>query len=128
MGPFVVSKILISVFQNIPSTDMSAKSAEEMFSNKSMSLQLIDFGRAIDLKVLPKDIFFTQMVKTVGIKCIEMREGKPWRQHIDYFGLAATAYCLLFGTYIDAVKVGFKPLLELLYILMFALRWVTSGR
>ena len=128
MGPFVVSKILISVFQNIPSSDMSAKSAEEMFSNKSMSLQLIDFGRAIDLKVLPKDIFFTQVVKTDGIKCIEMREGKPWRQHIDYFGLAATAYCLLFGTYIDAVKVGFKPLLELLYILMFALRWVTSGR
>jgi len=96
------------LLQNIPSTDMSAKSAEEMFSNKSMSLQLIDFGRAIDLKVLPKDIFFTQVVKTDGIKCIEMREGKPWRQHIDYFGLAATAYCLLFGTYIDVVKVGDK--------------------
>eukprot|EP00092_Neocalanus_flemingeri_P017494 GFUD01018923.1.p1 GENE.GFUD01018923.1~~GFUD01018923.1.p1 ORF type:complete len:1477 (+),score=489.36 GFUD01018923.1:88-4518(+) len=96
------------LLQNIPTPDMSAGSPEEMFRSKSMSLQLIDFGRAIDLKLLPKDIFFTQVVKTDGIKCIEMREGRPWKEHIDYFGLVATSYCLLFGTYMDVVKVGDK--------------------
>ena len=85
---------------------MAAGSAEEMFRNQPLSLQLIDFGRAIDLTLLPKDIFFTQVVKTDGIKNIEMREGKPWREQIDYFGVCATAYCLLFGTYMEVVKVG----------------------
>merc|ERR1719158_2167038 len=27
-------------------------------------------------------------------------------EHIDYFGVCATAYCLLFGTYLEVVKVG----------------------
>eukprot|EP00090_Calanus_glacialis_P045458 TRINITY_DN8444_c0_g1_i3.p1 TRINITY_DN8444_c0_g1~~TRINITY_DN8444_c0_g1_i3.p1 ORF type:complete len:1504 (-),score=632.87 TRINITY_DN8444_c0_g1_i3:217-4728(-) len=94
------------LLQNIPTPDMAAGSAEEMFRNQPLSLQLIDFGRAIDLTLLPKDIFFTQVVKTDGIKNIEMREGKPWREQIDYFGVCATAYCLLFGTYMEVVKVG----------------------
>ena len=85
---------------------MTSPTPEEMFRNQPMSLQLIDFGRAIDLTILPKGISFTQVVKTDGIKCIEMREGRHWREHIDYFGLAATAYCLLFGTYMEVVKVG----------------------
>ena len=29
-----------------------------------------------------------------------MRERRPWRHHIDYFGVAATAYCLLVGKYL----------------------------
>ena len=28
------------------------------------------------------------------------------REHLDYFGVAATAYLLLFTTYMDIVKVG----------------------
>jgi len=35
-----------------------------------------------------------------------MREGREWREHIDYYGIAATAYCLLFGTYMEVVKVN----------------------
>merc|ERR1711874_315291 len=35
-----------------------------------------------------------------------MRENRPWRHHIDYFGLAATAYCLLFENYMEVVQVG----------------------
>jgi len=94
------------LLKNIPTPDMTSSTPEEMFCNQPMSLQLIDFGRAIDLTILPKNISFTQVVKTDGIKCIEMREGRHWREHIDYFGLAATAYCLLFGTYMEVVKVG----------------------
>merc|ERR1719318_2257371 len=46
------------LLQNIPTPDMAASSAEEMFRNQPLSLQLIDFGRAIDLTLLPKDIFY----------------------------------------------------------------------
>ena len=35
-----------------------------------------------------------------------MREGKQWRHHIDYYGIAAIAYCILFKSYLDVVKVG----------------------
>ena len=76
-----------------------------MFSSNSSSLQLIDFGRSIDLKLLPAGATFNKVVKTDGIMCTEMKEGRPWRHHIDYYGLAAISYCLLFGSYLDTVKV-----------------------
>ena len=72
-----------------------------MFSSTSSTLQLIDFGRSIDLKLLPAGVTFTKVVKTDGIMCTEMKEGRPWRHHIDYYGLAAISYCLLFGSYLD---------------------------
>jgi hypothetical protein len=46
------------------------------------------------------------VVKTDGLKCPEMREGRAWRHHIDYYGIAATAYLLLFGTYMEVIKVS----------------------
>ena len=91
-----------------------------------MCLQLIDFGRSIDLTLLPADAAFTkvcaclvyvpglyqypnvrsvQVVNTDGVMCTEMREGRAWRHQIDYFGVAAVAYCLLFQNYIEVVKV-----------------------
>jgi len=94
------------LLQGIPSPDQDAKSVEEMFSSNSSSLQLIDFGRSIDLKLLPAGATFNKVVKTDGIMCTEMKEGRPWRHHIDYYGLAAISYCLLFGSYLDTVKVG----------------------
>jgi len=94
------------LLQNIPTLNQHALSPEEMFNNKEFSLQLIDFGKSIDLRLFPKNISFNQVVKTDGLLNIQMREGKPWREHVDYFGVCATAYCLLFGTYLDVVKVG----------------------
>ncbi|XP_023323367.1 mitotic checkpoint serine/threonine-protein kinase BUB1 [Eurytemora carolleeae] len=89
---------------DVPCIRDGADSAEQLFDFSSTSVQLIDFGRAIDLNILPKGIVFTEEVKTDGIRCIEMREGREWREHIDYYGIAATAYCLLFGTYMEVVK------------------------
>ena len=43
---------------------------------------------------------FNDQVSTSGLRCVEMRERRPWRHHIDYFGVAATAYCLLVGKYL----------------------------
>jgi len=67
-------------------------------------LQLIDFGKSIDLRVLPPYTAFTEPVETSGLVTIEMREGRPWRHHIDYFGVAATVYCLLFGRYMEVFQ------------------------
>ena len=46
-----------------------------------------------------------KVVNTDGVMCTEMREGRAWRHQIDYFGVAAVAYCLLFQNYIEVVKV-----------------------
>ena len=55
------------------------------------SLQLIDFGKSIDLE-LESDQTSNTETSSGG------RQGK---YHLDYFGIAGSAYCLLFGKYIE---------------------------
>ena len=74
-------------------------------TDASRFVQLIDFGKALDLKCFPSDALFDEFVKTSGLITVEMREKRPYRHHIDYFGIAAVAYCLLFGQYIQIKKV-----------------------
>jgi len=75
-------------------------------TDTSTFIQLIDFGKAIDLNCFPKNALFDEYVKTSGLVTVEMREKRPYRHHIDYFGIAAVSYCLLFGQYIQIKKVG----------------------
>ena len=49
------------LLQDIPLPNQAAKSVEEMFKELPSSLQLIDFGKSIDLKLLPKGILFTKV-------------------------------------------------------------------
>ncbi|KAM6460947.1 mitotic checkpoint serine/threonine-protein kinase BUB1 [Liasis olivaceus] len=65
----------------------------------SHGLTIIDFGQSIDMNLFPKGTTFTGKCATSGFQCIEMMTGKPWNYQTDYFGIAATAYCMLFGTY-----------------------------
>jgi len=55
------------------------------------SLQLIDFGKAIDLVVEADP---SSDITTVS-------GGRQGKYHLDYFGIAGSAYCLLFGKYIE---------------------------
>eukprot|EP00092_Neocalanus_flemingeri_P040425 GFUD01044026.1.p1 GENE.GFUD01044026.1~~GFUD01044026.1.p1 ORF type:complete len:538 (+),score=136.95 GFUD01044026.1:76-1689(+) len=71
----------------------------------SKAIQIIDFGKTIDLRTIPPEAVFDDVVETSGLKSVEMREKRPWRHHIDYFGVAAVVYCLLFGQYMDVIKV-----------------------
>ena len=47
-----------------------------------------------------------------SVSCLGLKSFLPTimaltdREHLDYFGIAATAYLLLFTTYMDIVKVG----------------------
>ncbi|XP_072912059.1 mitotic checkpoint serine/threonine-protein kinase BUB1 [Hemitrygon akajei] len=70
----------------------------------SQGLTLIDFGQSIDMNLFPKNAVFVENCKTSGFQCIEMLSEKPWTFQVDYFGIAATVYCLLFGTYLKLKK------------------------
>uniref|UniRef100_F6YWN3 Mitotic checkpoint serine/threonine-protein kinase BUB1 n=1 Tax=Monodelphis domestica TaxID=13616 RepID=F6YWN3_MONDO len=65
----------------------------------SHGLALIDLGQSIDMTLFPKGTTFTARCETSGFQCVEMLSQKPWNYQTDYFGIAATAYCMLFGTY-----------------------------
>ncbi|XP_042639452.1 mitotic checkpoint serine/threonine-protein kinase BUB1 [Orycteropus afer afer] len=77
----------------------------------SAGLALIDLGQSIDMKLFPKGTTFTAKCETSGFQCIEMLSKKPWTYQIDYFGVAATVYCMLFGTYMKVKNEGgiWKP-------------------
>ncbi|NXP02279.1 BUB1 kinase, partial [Thinocorus orbignyianus] len=67
----------------------------------SHGLTLIDLGQSIDMKLFPEGTAFTVKCETSGFQCIEMLTQKPWNYQTDYFGIAATIYCMLFGTYMQ---------------------------
>uniref|UniRef100_A0A673T3V1 BUB1 mitotic checkpoint serine/threonine kinase n=1 Tax=Suricata suricatta TaxID=37032 RepID=A0A673T3V1_SURSU len=77
----------------------------------SAGLALIDLGQSIDMKLFPKGTVFTGRCETSGFQCIEMLSNKPWNYQIDYFGVAATVHCMLFGTYMKVRNEGgvWKP-------------------
>jgi checkpoint serine/threonine-protein kinase len=70
---------------------------------KIPALQLIDFGAAIDMDWY-KNETFNYVVKTENFTCCEMRENKPWTYQTDLFGLAGTAFVMLFGKYMEVEK------------------------
>ncbi|XP_056150218.1 mitotic checkpoint serine/threonine-protein kinase BUB1 [Lampris incognitus] len=64
-------------------------------------LTLIDMGRSIDMELFPENTAFTTRCMTSGFQCTEMLSGRPWNYQTDYFGIAGTVYCMLFGTYMQ---------------------------
>ena len=48
-------------------------------SGETSAIQLIDFGKVIDLSLMPGDVFFNEQVTTSGLKTVEMREKRPYR-------------------------------------------------
>ncbi|XP_030387060.1 uncharacterized protein LOC115633730 [Scaptodrosophila lebanonensis] len=69
-----------------------------------ISLQLIDFGVAIDTKLFPPNQTFTYVHNEDAFKCIEMRTDRPWTYQLDLFGLVGVMHVLLFGRYMEVVQ------------------------
>ncbi|KAJ8418313.1 hypothetical protein AAFF_G00140220 [Aldrovandia affinis] len=67
--------------------------------NLEHGLCLIDLGQSIDMMLFPEGTAFTAKCMTSGFQCTEMLSGRPWNYQTDYFGIAATVYCMIFGTY-----------------------------
>ncbi|XP_026164041.1 mitotic checkpoint serine/threonine-protein kinase BUB1 isoform X2 [Mastacembelus armatus] len=72
--------------------------------NLDHGLVLIDLGQSIDMELFPEGTAFTARCLTSGFQCTEMLSGKPWNYQTDYFGIAGTVYCLLFGTYMQVTE------------------------
>ncbi|CAH1405988.1 unnamed protein product [Nezara viridula] len=75
-------------------------------------LQLIDFGRCIDMSLLPPETKFNSVFKTEDNQCNEMKENKPWTYQIDLYGLANIFHCLLLSEYMQVVKKNDKWTLQ----------------
>ncbi|KAH8277711.1 hypothetical protein KR018_003981 [Drosophila ironensis] len=66
-----------------------------------LSLQLIDFGVAIDTKFFPPNQTFKYVHHDELFKCVEMRTGRPWTYQLDLFGLVGVMHVLLLGRYME---------------------------
>ncbi|XP_060769495.1 mitotic checkpoint serine/threonine-protein kinase BUB1 isoform X2 [Neoarius graeffei] len=74
--------------------------------NLEHGLVLIDFGQSIDMNLFPDGAQFTAHCMTSGFQCTEMLSGRPWTYQTDYFGVAGTVYCMLFGSYMQVRNDG----------------------
>ncbi|XP_018530145.1 mitotic checkpoint serine/threonine-protein kinase BUB1 isoform X1 [Lates calcarifer] len=74
--------------------------------NVDHGLVLIDLGQSIDMELFPGGTAFTAKCLTSGFQCTEMLSGKPWNYQTDYFGIAGTVFCMLFGTYMRVTNEG----------------------
>lgn len=105
--------------------------------NLDHGLVLVDLGQSIDMALFPEGTAFTAKCLTSGFQCTEMLSGKPWNYQVkprpsanaarheggsqdcvcvfvfqtDYFGVAGTVHCMLFGTYMQVTNDGgvWKP-------------------
>lgn len=77
---------------------------EEGWSRKGLTL--LDFGRGIDTKAFKPEAKFVADWKAEETDCPEIREARPWKWEIDYFGAAGVVHSMLFGKYIETVPVS----------------------
>lgn len=83
----------------------SAYAADGSGGWAAKGVQLIDFGRAIDLACYPPGQTFVCDWTPGAQDCVEMREARPWRHQADYYGIASIVHCLLFGQYMSTARV-----------------------
>ncbi|XP_026874819.2 mitotic checkpoint serine/threonine-protein kinase BUB1 isoform X2 [Electrophorus electricus] len=69
--------------------------------NMDHGLVLIDFGQSIDMSLFPEGTAFTARCMTSGFQCTEMLSARPWNYQTDYFGIAGTVHCMMFGSYMQ---------------------------
>lgn len=87
------------------------KHTKELLNNRPSSMDdsmwenervvLIDFGRSIDLTLLPEGTEFKTSFKTDQQDCPQMNNNQSWSYEADYYGIAAIIHTLLFGEYIQ---------------------------
>ena len=66
---------------------------------KAQGVMLIDFGRAINNRVVAPHVPFRGRHYTSGFACPQMLTGQDWRFQVDLYGLAMCLHILMFGDY-----------------------------
>ena len=69
-------------------------------------ITLIDFGRGIDVHAFQENCSFIADWDADSHDCAEVREKRPWKWQLDYFGVAGVVHTLLFGKDIATVPVS----------------------
>lgn len=59
-----------------------SKDPDVVFGGASRFVQLIDFGRSIDMKKYPAGTTFLTKVNTECFQCIEMKTNRPWTYQV----------------------------------------------
>jgi hypothetical protein len=70
-----------------------------------LGVQLIDFGRSVDLELVPRNCVMVGDSGTEAFRCVEMREESPWLWQADAYGVAGCLHCMLFGDYMQVERV-----------------------
>ena len=89
------------------STDVSAPysvTGKEGWSSKGLTL--IDFGRGIDTTMFKPNAKFVADWDPHPEDCTEIKECKPWKWQIDFYGAAGVIHSLLFGKYLETMPVS----------------------
>lgn len=114
---FYIAKQLLSIFHHLhaaqiihadvkPDNFLLINKIDTSPGNQKPFIQLIDFGLAIDMKLIKKmsPTFRGFNVTLQKNSCCEMKDGRLWSYHLDWFGIAGTIHALLFGEYMKVVK------------------------
>ena len=73
-------------------------------------MMLVDYGRSIDLEKVaragsdPLQTQFQGSIAAEDMECGSMRKGLPWGVDLDFFGLAASSFILLFGSHLEVTQ------------------------
>ena len=73
-------------------------------SRMSKSVVLIDFGRSIDMELLPDGSQFTVSCYTEQFECVEMQSGRPWTYQMDYYGLLSCVHMMIHNEYMSVMQ------------------------
>ena len=63
------------------------------------SVVLIDFGRSIDMRILPAGSQFTVSSNTELFECVEMQTDRPWTYQVDYYGVLSCIHLMVHNEY-----------------------------
>jgi len=100
-GDLKADNILVRLDEGSLSEGSFDPSGANSWNTKGITL--IDFGRAIDMKVFAPTTQFVADWPTTSADCAEMRELRPWTYQVDYHALAGTVHSLLFGKYMSTI-------------------------
>ena len=70
-----------------------------------IDVQLIDFGRSVDLELIPSNCVMVGDSGTEAFRCVEMLEERPWLWQADAYGVAGCLHCMLFGDYLQVERI-----------------------
>ncbi|CAN1351416.1 Mitotic checkpoint serine/threonine-protein kinase BUB1 [Linum perenne] len=71
---------------------------------REQGLCLIDWGRAIDLRLFPSNMEFEGACRTSGFRCVEMQENKRWKCQADSYNLCVVVHLMLHGSYMETER------------------------